>query len=288
MAGMLIRYLKIPLKHATTLVIASVALSACSVGTPKVGIKSGETPRTVLNLAAPSAIDNGPTSGPESFSVAAYGVAASPVVARGPKLPRGGGYEKVGRSYVVAGKRYHPTRNPKAVQYGRASWYGKAFHGRKTANGEVYDMNHLTAAHKTMPLPSYARVTNVKNGNSVIVRVNDRGPFSNNRVIDLSKRAAQVLDYTKAGTAEVKVEYIGPAPLHGQDDDYLIASAQGIPGTIAKPLPGVRQNIIASENNPVPVPEAVVSSYTQWRVSTAFDAYKTEKNGLLWKRINAR
>ncbi len=120
---------------------------------------------------------------------------------------------------------------------GAASWYGDAFHGRLTANGEIYDMTHLTAAHPTMPLPSYARVTNMKNGNSVIVRVNDRGPFAHDRVIDLSRQAAEMLDYTHAGVAQVKVEYVGRAPLDGHDDQYLMASYRPGPGSTV-PLPG--------------------------------------------------
>lgn len=231
-----------------------VAISGCTSSTPKVGFKSGTPRPATLALATPGPIHNGETSGPERFAESAYGVSASPVVARGSRLPRGGGYEKVGSPYKVAGRTYYPTRTPDPVQTGRASWYGAAFHGRKTANGEVYDMNHLTAAHKTMPLPSYARVTNVKNGHSVIVRVNDRGPFSNNRVIDLSKRAAEILDYTQAGTAEVRVEYVGPAPLHGQDDDYLFASARGLDQRLPSRLPGVNPDVLlASGGSTAPV-----------------------------------
>lgn len=264
-------------------------LSACSSSTSKIGTKSG-TPRAKMNFAAPGPLDNGATSGAENFKESAYGVSASPIVATGTKLPRGGGYAKVGSSYVVKGRRYHPTNTPKPVQFGRASWYGKAFHGRKTANGEVYDMNHLTAAHKTMPLPSYARVTNVKNGHSVIVRVNDRGPFSNDRVIDLSKRAAEILDYTLLGTTEVRVEYVGPAPLHGQDDAYLMASVQGHSGNPAMPLPGVDANILTASGSNItaPRPHVPVSAYASQRVSAAFDVYKTEKASLLWKRMNSR
>ncbi|RKF08180.1 septal ring lytic transglycosylase RlpA family protein [Oceaniradius stylonematis] len=231
-----------------------VALSGCGSNlTPKVALTSGTesvvaTSSDVVNLSnLPVFTQNAATSGEESFSVAAYGVAASPRVASGTRIQRGGGRQMVGRPYTVRGQRYFPTANQPAVQHGRASWYGEAFHGRKTANGEVYDMNHLTAAHKTMPLPSYARVTNRANGRSVVVRVNDRGPFSNNRVIDLSKRAAYMLDYISAGTANVQVEYLGPAPLHGQDDEFLIASFRGAP-TLGTPrgggdhnLPGVRQ-----------------------------------------------
>ena len=105
-----------------------------------------------------------------------------------------------------------------------ASWYGAAFHGRRTANGEVYDMASLTAAHPTMPLPSYARVTNLENGYSVIVRVNDRGPYHAGRVMDVSSRVADVLDMKAMGTAKVKVDYVGPAPIEGSDNSQLLAS----------------------------------------------------------------
>jgi rare lipoprotein A len=161
----------------------------------------------------------------EYFAESEYGVKASPRVSnQRSRLPRGGGRDMVGKPYKVKGKWYKPKEEPNYAKVGAASWYGDAFHGRLTANGEIYDMTHLTAAHPTMPLPSYARVTNQKNGSSIVVRVNDRGPFANGRIIDLSKRAAQLLDYTHAGVAKVKVEYLGRAPLHGRDDQYLMAS----------------------------------------------------------------
>jgi rare lipoprotein A len=202
---------------------------------------------------------NGKTSGREYFSAASLGVSASPRVAANSYMPRGGGSAKVGKPYTVAGKTYYPTETPKQTEVGLASWYGAAFHGRKTANGEVYDMTHLTAAHKTFPLPSYARVTNIENGRSLIVRVNDRGPFANDRVIDLSKRAADLLDYSGDGVAEVKVEYAGRAPLDGQDDAFLLASVQGVPGYDPnRPWRSddgvmVAMNKPASDNGPEPV-----------------------------------
>jgi rare lipoprotein A len=112
-------------------------------------------------------------------------------------------------------------------------------------------MTHLTAAHPTMPLPSYARVTNLENGSSVIVRVNDRGPYSHNRLIDLSKRAAEMLDYTRTGTAKVEVEYVGRAPLHGEDDRYLMASYR--PGNRAPdPSDGLPEGVMIAMNGPTP------------------------------------
>jgi rare lipoprotein A len=153
-----------------------------------------------------------------------YGHASQKVVADGERVPRGGGQYLVGRPYTVAGHRYYPAENPSYTATGMASWYGAAFHGRRTANGEIYDMASLSAAHPTMPLPSYARVTNLENGYSVIVRVNDRGPYHAGRVMDVSSRVADVLDMKAMGTAHVKVDYVGPAPMEGSDDSQLLAS----------------------------------------------------------------
>ncbi|WP_443094052.1 septal ring lytic transglycosylase RlpA family protein [Neisseria lisongii] len=115
------------------------------------------------------------------------------------------------RSYQVKGKRYTPmTRITPFSETGKSSWYGGQFHGRKTASGERYNMNALTAAHRTLPIPSYAKVTNIRNGKSVIVRVNDRGPFHGSRVMDVSKAAAQQLGFVKQGTADIKIEQIVP------------------------------------------------------------------------------
>ena len=120
-------------------------------------------------------------------------------------------------SYKVAGKRYSPmTKVASFSQTGKASWYGNQFHGRKTSSGERFNMNALTAAHRTLPIPSYARVTNTANGKSVIVRVNDRGPFHGSRVMDVSKAAAQQLGFIKQGTAHVKIEQIVPGAKSAQ------------------------------------------------------------------------
>ena len=103
-----------------------------------------------------------------------------------------------------------------------ASWYGEAFNRRKTSNGEWFDMTRLTAAHPTLPLPSYAKVTNLENGREVVVRINDRGPFVGTRIIDLSKRSAEALDFKHKGKAEVRVQFIGRAPLN-DDGSHLVA-----------------------------------------------------------------
>ncbi|HVX57010.1 MAG TPA: septal ring lytic transglycosylase RlpA family protein, partial [Candidatus Saccharimonadales bacterium] len=187
----------------------------------------------------------------EYFAEAEYGVPASPrVTTKRSRLPRRDGRSQVGQPYMVHGKWYYPKENRNYKAVGAASWYGDAFHGRLTANGEVYDMDRLTAAHPTMPLPSYARVTNLKDGASVIVRVNDRGPYAEGRVIDLSKRAAEMLDYSTAGVARVKVEYVGPAPLTPNDDRYLMASYQ--PGKDAAPLPGDGSGVMVAMNGSTP------------------------------------
>ena len=115
------------------------------------------------------------------------------------------------RPYTALGKEYVPmTALQPFKQRGLASWYGKRYHGQKTSSGEVYDMYQMTAAHPTLPIPSYARVTNVKNGKSVVVRINDRGPFRATRIIDLSYVAAYKLGYIQAGEATVEVESIVP------------------------------------------------------------------------------
>ncbi|MEA2842073.1 MAG: rare lipoprotein [Methylobacteriaceae bacterium] len=153
-----------------------------------------------------------------------YGVAASPrVVAEGEVVPKGGGNYMVGKPYVVAGQTYYPSERTYAA-VGLASYYGTAFHGRRTANGEVFDRESVSAAHPTMPLPSYARVTNLRNRSSIIVRVNDRGPYHPGRIMDVSQRVAEALEFRRVGTAKVKVEYIGRAGLAGSDDRKLLAT----------------------------------------------------------------
>jgi rare lipoprotein A len=170
-------------------------------------------------------------------------------------VPRGGGQYLVGHPYTIAGRTYYPSENTHYAAVGMASWYGDAFHGRRTANGEVYDMRSLSAAHPTMPLPSYARVTNLGNGFSMIVRVNDRGPYSPGRIMDVSSRVADMLDFKSAGTAKIKVEYVGPAPLAGTDDDTLVASLR----TDGKPaaINGSPANLtMVAEAEPQEQPEA--------------------------------
>jgi rare lipoprotein A len=158
-------------------------------------------------------------------------VSSSPrVVAFGEPVPKGGGTYRVGKPYTVAGRVYVPEEDAGYREEGLASWYGDDFHGRLTANGEVFDMASLTAAHPTLPMPSYARVTNLSNGKSLIVRVNDRGPYHGNRLIDVSNRAAELLEFKGNGVARVRVEYVARAPLEGSDDRQLMATLRtGVP-----------------------------------------------------------
>jgi len=145
------------------------------------------------------------------------GVSSSPRVASGGSIPKGGGVYKVGRPYRVGGRWYHPQEDPSYDRVGTASWYGTAFHGRRTANGEVYDMYALSAGHPTLPLPSYAYVTNLQNGRTILVRINDRGPYAKDRLIDLSYQTARTLGFHQHGLARVRVRYAGRAPLSGDD-----------------------------------------------------------------------
>ncbi|KAB1076625.1 septal ring lytic transglycosylase RlpA family protein [Methylobacterium soli] len=155
-----------------------------------------------------------------------YGVKASPrLYNEGDVIPKGGGRRFSGKPYVVAGRTYVPREDARGyVREGLASWYGSAFHGRQTANGEVFDRHSIAAAHPTLPLPSYARVTNVANGHSMIVRVNDRGPYHADRVMDVSEAVAEALEFHRRGTTRVRVEYVGKASVAGSDDRKLMAT----------------------------------------------------------------
>jgi rare lipoprotein A len=187
-----------------------------------------------------------------------YGVPASPrVVEEGQPIPKGGGVYRVGNTYTVAGRTYTPEEDPQYRAEGIASWYGRDFHGRRTANGEVFDMESLSAAHPTLPIPSYVRVTNLSNRRSVIVRVNDRGPFKDNRLIDLSKRTADVLGFSGNGLARVRVEYVGRASLDGSDDRKLMATLRHD----GQPAPAPSNVMLASTGGPfVPAPQEAMPS----------------------------
>lgn len=193
-----------------------------------------------------------------------------------------GGIYKVGNPYQINGVWYYPKEDPTYNETGIGSWYGDQFHGKTTANGESFDMNEVTAAHPTLPLPSMVRVTNLENGRSILVRVNDRGPYVNGRIIDLSRRAAQLLGYDRQGTAKVRVQYVGPAPLEGGETGLAAAngpehenptaapravvSAEALP-----PPPGVkgRSAEVAKPAAPPPSPMQILSAQNKNQVASA-------------------
>lgn len=135
-------------------------------------------------------------------------LATRPVKPVGDQAPVPTGAYKVGEPYQIGGIWYYPHEDYDYRENGVASWYGVDFHGKLTANGETYDMNDITAAHRTLPMPSMVRVTNLANGRNLVVRVNDRGPFANDRILDLSRRSAQLLGFEQAGTTRVRVEIL--------------------------------------------------------------------------------
>ncbi|HZT27496.1 MAG TPA: septal ring lytic transglycosylase RlpA family protein [Pseudolabrys sp.] len=186
-----------------------------------------------------------------------YGVASSArVVQPGEPVPKGGGVYRVGRPYTVAGRVYTPEENAQYSESGLASWYGDDFHGRYTANGEIFDMNSISAASPTLPLPSYARVTNLDNHRSIVVRVNDRGPYVGNRLIDVSVRTAKLLGFYGKGVTKVKVEYIGRAPLAGSDDEKLAATLRE-PGKSAPVQVASAENFAPAYFDPHPLTRAM-------------------------------
>jgi rare lipoprotein A len=139
------------------------------------------------------------------------------VIAFGQQVPKGGGTYKVGEPYQIDGQWHTPREEPDYDRAGISSYYAHDFHGRVTANGEIFDMWALTAAHPTLPLPSLVYVTNLENGRTLLLRVNDRGPYARGRVIDVSLAAARYLGYETKGTARVRVRFAGRAPLTGDD-----------------------------------------------------------------------
>jgi rare lipoprotein A len=162
-------------------------------------------------------------------------------IAEDAEIAKGGGHRKIGKPYMINGRIYAPADEPNYRAEGIASWYGPDFHGRLTANGETYDMNGYSAAHPTLPLPSYARVTNLRNGKSIVVRVNNRGPFVHNRLVDVSVGTAKALDFYGRGLARVRFEYVGTAPVDGSDDRMLLATLRD-----GSPAPAPSHVMVAS------------------------------------------
>lgn len=217
-------------------------------------------------------------------------VAAVPdpqVLERYAQVVSGGGRYHVGKPYEVAGKLYQPEEDTAYDQTGMASWYGASFHGQLTANGEIFDRSAITAAHPTMPLPSYVRVTNLRNNRSIVVRVNDRGPFRDNRLIDVSEQTAALLGFRRRGLTNVRVEYVSPAPLEGDDEESLLATLHGptaieprvVLASAGAPLPMLSDALaFMSERTPKPRPaeaaieRLVVSKPAAERILLAFEA----------------
>jgi len=191
-----------------TALITAVALSGCS-GSPRPTGERGDFWQTAVNLT-PSAVEG---RWETDIRAGRRGDAQTLHAIR-----KGGGHRKIGKPYRINGKLYTPREEPDYDRTGMASWYGPGFHSKQTANGEIFDQNALTAAHPTLPLPSYAHVTNLENGRTVLVRINDRGPFKKDRILDASVRVARELGFFEQGLARVRVRYVGPAPLDGNDE----------------------------------------------------------------------
>ncbi len=212
---------------------------------------------------------------------------AGPLHARDSAAVPTQGYYKVGAPYEIDGVTYVPAVDYNYDETGIASWYGPDFHGKITANGELYDMNQVTAAHKTLPMPCLVRVTNLDNGRQIIVRVNDRGPYARGRILDMSRRGAQLLGYEKTGTAKVRVQIMAKesmimaeaakqgrmsVDIAGLDPDQAPPLPEGTPGytrpgpiaTALPPAPQLQPNVTPpSYRNPPPqVAELAPPQYT--------------------------
>ncbi len=185
----------------------------------------------------------------------------------------GRGIYKVGQPYQINGVWYYPAEDFSYDTTGIASWYGEDFHGKYTANGEIFDLNALTAAHRTLPMPSVVQVTNLENGRSIELRVNDRGPYARGRIIDVSRRAAQLLGFEAQGTAKVRVRILVPESIQVASLAQHNGGASAEPGQAApvlpvvtqplRPAPGVRvaSNETASlPSHPRPAPAPVVAT----------------------------
>ncbi|MGD0867304.1 MAG: septal ring lytic transglycosylase RlpA family protein [Rhizomicrobium sp.] len=163
-------------------------------------------------------------------------------------VPPNAGIYKVGNPYQTDGIWYYPREQPDYDETGVASWYGAQFHGKRTSNGEIFDSNALTAAHRTLPMPVNVRVTNLENGRSLVLRINDRGPFARGRIIDVSKHAAELLGFYAAGTARVRVTFLSRA-----DMDNGEPPPDNTPAEIATAVPAVPTGQVdTSALNPVP------------------------------------
>ncbi|MBD9482682.1 septal ring lytic transglycosylase RlpA family protein [Pseudomonas sp. PDM14] len=257
----MIAALQVPLR-ALAFAALGVALASCSTSKPTPPVQAG-----------------GPVSGPGDYSrphrdgAPWWDVDVSRIPDAVP-MPHYGRFKA--NPYTVLGKTYYPINDARRYHaVGTASWYGTKFHGQATANGEAYDLYGMTAAHKTLPLPSYVRVTNLDNGQSVILRVNDRGPFYSDRIIDLSFAAAKKLGYAESGTARVKVEGIDP-------HEWWAQQGRPVPMVLAQPkmaevVPAQPQ--VASVAQPVEVYTPPPQQHAAAVVPVQIDAKKNDSVG---------
>jgi rare lipoprotein A len=215
------------------------------------------------------------------------GTQPSPRVVRfGEPVPKGGGYYKIGEPYQISGRWYVPRDEPGYDRAGIASWYGVEFHGRRTANGEIFDMGALTAAHPTLPMPSLATVTNLANGRTILVRINDRGPYAHDRIIDLSHRSAVELGLDRTGTGRVRVVYQGPAPLSGRDDrEHRFLAAQPWRRSPERDLAGADRWRDDFDDRPRQEPVSFgARPQAAWTDATwDADAYRSARSGPGWR-----
>lgn len=186
--------------------------------------------------------------------------------------PNANGFYKIGQPYQIDGKWYYPAVNWTYAETGVASWYGPDFDGKYTANGERFDMNALTAAHRTLPMPSVVEVTNLDNGRSIQLRVNDRGPYARDRILDVSRRAAQMLGFENSGTAHVRVRLLQQPTLQAE----LLAQKNGGPDVepptqlaAAEPIATVNEQTLAPPNGAAAPPPANPSTATPTRLQPA-------------------
>ena len=252
-------------------VLLRPAIAAARLGRSRCRSTVPARKTAVLGLAA-AAMLAGCSSGSDRVSDARLAPASkrytnesySARVADGSSIPKGGGTYKLGSPYKIGGRWYVPREEPTYDQMGVASWYGEDFHGRKTANGEVYDMNALTAAHPTLPLPSYAYVTNLNNGRTALVRINDRGPYANDRLIDLSRQTSRMLGYEGHGLARVRIRVCRPRPSRWQR--HLRATLPGEPVLVWRRRGRLGARLCPATGGPPACHGSALAARGRWRL----------------------
>lgn len=240
-----------PIVYKSATPAAPAAVMTAALDTPRAGMSLNVAPHAPIPkfakpevaAPAPKPVSLGPVP-PVGLSGAEQSPALRSVAA--PTAP-GIAAPYAGPAYQVEGKWYVPAHEPNYDEVGIASWYGPTFHGKDSASGEPFDENAMTAAHPTLPIPSLVRVTNMDNGRTVVVRLNDRGPFVDDRIIDLSKAAAGALDMHGPGTARVRVQYVGPAPAtpNAAPNIAPMAAQQPAQAIVSRQLPPVAPPVVA-------------------------------------------